>query len=253
MEVEGNAEEKTATSEEPVKPTPVASTANLLPTLLPPLLALILPVPLSFPPLPPSGSSAAPLEDLPKSHPPTTSALSSTHTGALECLNNVLLPLALGAADGTRSAAAGDATAGKAVWDGIWAALALVGVEGVGIAGQEKRMEMWDVAVGVLWGVGGIWKGSIVSISPSFFFKLKLYPMLIFRCLFYQVPDEEQVKVLIQLCETSKDAQLRVKCIGALECLAQCRESISANNVCALSTAIPRLSPHSSFLQLPFR
>ena len=151
-----------AESEEPAK-----VTVNLLPTLLPPLLSLIRPVSQSFPPL--LGSvSAVPLEEQPKSHPPTSSALSAIHTGALECLNNIFLALALGGSESTTAKTAstqisGDVSAGKGVWDGVWAALAIVGVEGLDVPGQEKRMEMWDVAVGVLWGVGGIWKGSIVS------------------------------------------------------------------------------------------
>ncbi|KLO07006.1 ARM repeat-containing protein [Schizopora paradoxa] len=192
--------------------TPAVPDSNtaLLPSILPPLLTLIQPTPLSFPPLP--STSAAPLEEQPKTHAPTTSALASVHISALECLNNIFLSLGVagraGKGGGTNAnlEVAKDVDAGKRVWDGVWAALALVGLEGVGVAGQERRKEMWEIAVGVLWGVGGIWKGSIV-------------------------PNEEQVKVLIQLCDSTSEGQLRVKAIGALECLAQHQPSIEANKV----------------------
>jgi hypothetical protein len=37
--------------------------------------------------------------------------------------------------------------------------------------------------------------------------------------------------MLMQLCDNSKDDAMRVKCIGALECLAQCPEAVDANRV----------------------
>jgi hypothetical protein len=44
----------------------------------------------------------------------------------------------------------------------VWAALESVGTE---IArGQERKQEMWEIGVGVLWGVGNIWKGNLVSL-----------------------------------------------------------------------------------------
>lgn len=117
-----------------------------LPSLVPPLLNLIQPTSLSFPPL------AAP-----SVHPPTTSALSSIHIAALECLNNIFLSLAIS----DSSQAAADREAGESVWNALWQALEVVGTE-TGL-GQERRTEFWTMAVGVLWGVGGVWKGIIVS------------------------------------------------------------------------------------------
>lgn len=121
-------------------------TTSLLPSLVPPLLALIYPTSLSFPPL--AASSL---------HPPTTSALSAIHVSALECLNNIFLSLSTTSAPGI----AADIHGGLKIWNDIWSALAVVGTEG-GL-GQERRQEVWEVAVGVLWGVGSIWKGSLVS------------------------------------------------------------------------------------------
>jgi hypothetical protein len=36
----------------------------------------------------------------------------------------------------------------------------------------------------------------------------------------------------MDLCDNAKDDVLRVKCIGALECLAQRPEAVDANRVC---------------------
>jgi len=152
-----------------------------------PLLGLIHPTPLSFPP-------AAGLS----SHPPTTSAISAIHIGALECLNNIFLSLSTS----PDSVVASDKESGRKIWDSLWSALALVGV-GSG-PGQERKQEMWEVAIGVLWGVGNVWKGTLM-------------------------PNMEQIKILVQLCDASADPRIRVKCIGTLECLAQYPESIEAN------------------------
>ncbi|KAG5647684.1 hypothetical protein DXG03_008407 [Asterophora parasitica] len=170
-------------------PTNAAST-SFLPTLVEPLLALVHPTSLSFPPL------AAP-----SPHPPTTSALSAIHISALECLNNLFLSLATN----PNPSVSADHAAGRKVWDVLWAALAAVGTETTGL-GQERRQEIWNIAVGVLWGVGNVWKGSLV-------------------------PSEEQVKVLIQLCDVTSDEAIQVKCIGTLECLAQHPQSIDGNKL----------------------
>ncbi|KAF8346997.1 armadillo-type protein [Amanita rubescens] len=164
--------------------------ASSIPTsLVSPLLSLLQPTALSFPPL------AAP-----SIHPPTTSALSAIHVSALECLNNLFLSLATS----QKPSASSDKEAGLTVWNDVWSALKLVGTE-TG-PGQERRQEMWEVAIGVLWGVGNVWKGLIE-------------------------PVEEQVRLLIQLCNGSTDSMLRVKCIGTLECLAQFPNSIDGNRV----------------------
>jgi hypothetical protein len=134
---------------DPSTPSTTASATALLPTLVQPLLALIHPTPLSFPP--PVGQSP---------HPPITSVLSSIHVCALECLNNILLSLAT---TPNRPISA-DKESGRKVWEDVWAALSVVGTTG-GL-GQERRQDMWDIAVGVLWGIGEVWKGTLVSNCP---------------------------------------------------------------------------------------
>ncbi|KAG1810178.1 ARM repeat-containing protein [Suillus plorans] len=168
------------------------TTASHLPALVEPLITLIQPVRLSFPPA--AGQS---------SHPPTTSVLSAIHVSALECLNNIFLSLSASPSSGLAAAS----TSGKQIWDGVWAALGSVGTEIT--RGQERKQEMWEIGVGVLWGVGNIWKGSLV-------------------------PNEDQIQLLIQLCNSSTDPAIRVKCIGTLECLAQHPQSIDANRVIAM-------------------
>jgi len=133
-------------------------------------------------------------------HPPTTSAISAIHVGALECLNNIFLSLSTS----QNPAIASDKDSGCKVWAELWSALGAVGTQSG--PGQERKQEIWDVAVGVLWGVGIVWKGTLV-------------------------PQEEQIKVLIQLCDASSDLKVRVKCIGTLECLAQHPESIQTNAI----------------------
>lgn len=167
-----------------------SSTNSSLPALVHPLLHLIHPTLLSFPP----AGNLSP-------HPPTTSAISAIHISALECLNNIFLSLSTS----PNSVVASDKGSGCQIWDEIWSALALVGRD-VG-PGQERKQEIWDVSVGVLWGVGNIWKGSLV-------------------------PNMEQIRILVQLCDASPDPIMRVKCIGTLECLAQHPKSIEANLVC---------------------
>ena len=122
---------------------PTPSAPSFLPTLLEPLLALIQPIELSFP--------------APSPHAPTTSALTAIHIAAFECLSNAFLALA--AAPGS---AASDVHAGQRVWSTIWAALAGAG-NPLESAPGSSRAAVWDVAVGVLWGVGTVWTGKIVG------------------------------------------------------------------------------------------
>lgn len=175
------------------------SNTSFLPALVLPLLSLVQPTSLSFPPL------AAP-----SSHPPTTSALSAVHVSALECLNNIFLSLA----NSPISNISKDVESGAAVWNSLWTALSLVGTQ-TGL-GQERRQQMWEVAVGVLWGVGNVWKGLLE-------------------------PNDEQIKLLMQLSDSTSDPTLKVKCIGTLECLAQYPTSIPHNQVIAnyLLSALP--------------
>ncbi|KAF8910080.1 armadillo-type protein [Gymnopilus junonius] len=171
------------------KASPASSSPPFLTTLIAPLLALVQPTALSFPPL-----------ASPSIHPPTTSALSAVHICALECLNNIFLSLTT-APDASIFA---DVNSGLTVWNGIWSALGLVGTQ-TGL-GQERRQEMWDVSVGVLWGIGRIWKDTLPSSS-------------------------EQINVLIQLYNATADPRLKVKCIGTLECIAQNPSAIEANKI----------------------
>lgn len=177
---------------------------SYLSTLVTPLLSLIHPTSLSFPPL--SAQSI---------HPPTTSALSAIHIAALDCLSNVFLSFATA----QNSSVLVDLNSGLTVWNGIWSALRLVGTE-TG-PGQERRQEFWDVSIGVLWGVGRVWKGCLVSCARSFGTELILF----------EIPDEENINVLIQLCNATSDSRLRVKCLGTLECLAQTPTAIESNRV----------------------
>ncbi|KAK7695114.1 hypothetical protein QCA50_002304 [Cerrena zonata] len=188
------------------KPSP---SRKLLPDLVAPLLPLIQPTPLSFPPL---TGGASP-------HPPTTSALSSIHICAMECLNNIFWSLAAPALSrNQRPSADADREGGVKVWDSIWHALSTVGVEFNGL-GQERRREFWYLSVGVLWGVGIVWKGLLV-------------------------PNDEQIRVLIGLYESTPDPAVKVKCIGTLECLAHHPESIDANRV--ISTFFLSLLPRAN-------
>lgn len=129
----------------PVEPndshTPTAP--SFLPTLLEPLLVLIQPTELSFP--------------APSPHAPTTSALGAIHAAAFECLSNAFFALA--AAPGS---AASDVHVGQRVWSTVWNALAGAG-NPLQSAPGSARAAVWDVAVGVLWGVGAVWTGKIAS------------------------------------------------------------------------------------------
>lgn len=175
---------------------PQKSAPSALPSIVEPLLALIHPAPLSFPP---TAGAASP-------HPPTTSALSAIHICALECMNNVFLSLATPARLQSQGFASdADREAGPKIWERVWRALEAVGTNVDG-PGQERRRDMWQIAVGVLWGVSLLWKGTLI-------------------------PQEAQVHVLIQLCTAASDASVKVKCVGTLECLAQHPEAIDGNRM----------------------
>ncbi len=129
------------------------ATSAALPSLVAPLLSLIQPTPLSFPPI--SGGLSP--------HPPTTSVLSAIHIRALECLNNVFLSLASPARSQNQNVDRGvQKDSGVKIWEEVWKALSAVGTEVEG-PGQESRRDMWQVAVGVLWGIAVVWKGLLVS------------------------------------------------------------------------------------------
>jgi hypothetical protein len=175
-------------------------------TLVRDLLPLIQPTPLSFPPL---GQTSI--------HPPTTAVLSAIHIRALEVLNNIFIP----SDDSVARALVMDRASGVQIWQDIWRALSAVGIQFE--PGQERRREMWETSVGVLWGVGNIWKATLVCGPKS--------TCLLTMLMHFQTASEEQVKFLMQLCDASLDPISRVKCIGTLECLAQNEDSIDANKV----------------------
>ncbi|KAF8506519.1 ARM repeat-containing protein [Russula emetica] len=159
----------------------------------------------------------------PSPHAPTTSALSAIHIAAFECLSNAFLALA--AAPGS---AASDVHAGQRVWSTVWAALAGAG-NPLESAPGSTRAAVWDVAVGVLWGVGAVWTGKIA-------------------------PEEAQVQMLIALCDARMDDAVRVKCIGALSALAQHADpaSLDANRVIAsylLDLLVPGRTGTETMLQ----
>lgn len=169
-------------------PATQTSTASL-PALVQPLMTLIHPTLLSFSPA--NGLSPS---------PPITSALGAIHLGAFECLNNIFLSLSTS----SNAAVASDGASGRKMWNEVWAALSAIGTQSG--PGQERKQEIWQVAIGVLWGIGIIWKGTLI-------------------------PQEDQLASLLQLCEATSDPQVKVKCIGTMECLAQHPESIAANAV----------------------
>ena len=209
------------TTQQPAPSEPASPGSSFLPTLLEPLLTLIQPTPLSFSP-----------PNAPSPHPPTTSVLSAIHIAALECLNNAFLALAANPSP----AIVADVAAGKKIWDEVWKALGAIGTEG-GL-GQEKRMEMWEIAVGVLWGVGIVWSGRMVrfTLPPDVVSLGRTHKLM-------QTPEEDRVKVLMQLCDSRADDAVRVKCIGTLESLAQHPESVDANRVCFMSPLLLRSDP----------
>ena len=140
--------------DDPIAPTepnvPTPTNISLLPVLTNPLLTLARPTPLSF--TPPSTQAI---------HPPTTSALGTIHIRALECLNNLFLSINPDSLPPTAK------TAAVAVWNDLWVVLGSVGKQSEWMMGlgQERRKEMWDIALGVLWGLARIGKGELVCTS----------------------------------------------------------------------------------------
>jgi hypothetical protein len=140
---------------------PRTSKNNLLLTLTRPLIKLVHPTPLSFPP--------GPLE--PSPHPPTTSALSTIHIRALECLNNLFLAVEEAHSDES-TISAEDREDVKVLWNELWRILAAVGKavkDGKVVAsrGLEKKLEMWEISLGVLWGIARIGRGRLVGVTSS--------------------------------------------------------------------------------------
>ncbi|KAF8336322.1 ARM repeat-containing protein [Cantharellus anzutake] len=173
-----------------------AGTPITLLSLSTPLLALIAPTPLSFPP-----------PSLPSLHPPTTSVLSAIHIVALECLNNLFVKVQGQGEESVKKGAEG-------VWNAVWGSLGDVNGPGrpgltfgnPAVLGTEKRGEAWLVAVGALWGLARVCRGTLV-------------------------PNAEQVQILMELCDIVTEEKAKVQCIGTLGCIAQNPGSIEANKV----------------------
>lgn len=64
--------------------------------------------------------------------------------------------------------------------------------------------------------------------------------LIFFFSFISQLPNEEQVKILMALCDHAKDDKIQVQCIGTLGCLAQCQ------NPSAIDANLVRLS-HAAF------
>lgn len=176
--------------------TNAALASNVFPNLISTLLSLIEPTLLSFPP--PSGPSL---------HPPTTSALSSIHSCAFDCLNNIILSLAASPHSGITS----DTAYGKRLWHAIWSSLERIGDPT--ITSGSTRQRSWETGIGVLWGISVIYKGLII-------------------------PEEQHVQLLMKITDaTWSDDAVKVKCLGTLECLAQHQESVNANQTIAIYIA----------------
>ncbi|CAG8581852.1 15378_t:CDS:2 [Acaulospora colombiana] len=161
---------------------------DLVSSIVPPCLAYIQPTPFSYPP-----------SFQPSPHPPTTSALQAIHIAALECLNNACLSIAqqdLHSSNATNQTFAGLM---KAVWDEVWKMLAILGVpEASGLsAGPRQKLDVWNISLGVLWSVARIRRGDADL-----------------------VPEEEKVRVLVEMCRSSQEDDVKVMCLGILECLA---------------------------------
>ncbi|KAH7104899.1 ARM repeat-containing protein [Auriculariales sp. MPI-PUGE-AT-0066] len=115
-------------------------------SLVPTLLTLAQPTPLSFPPQ--ISSTAATVV-----HPPITSVLGAIHVRALECVTNIFL---------SSSGKLEPAQSGQ-LWTGLWTVLGAVGkFESSFPPGQERRAEIWDAASGALWGIAKAGLGVIV-------------------------------------------------------------------------------------------
>lgn len=188
MSGEEDADAKMATDE---IPTAFQSNLSRFAFLIPPLLSLIEPTHLSFPP-----------PGFPSIHPPTTSALGAIHLCALESLNNLFLSLATSC----RSLTDAEKVQGATIWGSLWAALEKVGEPRVTKSTKEQKA-FWETAIGVLWGISTVFKGVIVPEEGQVQLLMSLSDMY-----------------------TGND-QMKVKFVGTLECLAQHPHSINANRV----------------------
>ncbi|CAE6367824.1 unnamed protein product [Rhizoctonia solani] len=171
---------------------------KLLTTLTPLLLSLSTPTSMSFPP-----SSATATITTEPTHLPTTSALTSVHISALECLSNLLLSFPTSDTGPINPATAEVAVA---AWPRAWATLtASINAPST----TDRRMELSVAALGVLWGLARLARGVLA-------------------------PQKEQVELLIQVADSIQaDEQVQVKCVGILGSLAQNTREIEMNKAIA--------------------
>lgn len=182
----------------------------LLRTLTPLLLALSTPTSMSFPTSstatfsPSTSGTQQSLE-----HPPTTSALAAIHQCALECLSNLLLsfpapeiapvnPLVLGLT--------------VAAWPQAWSALGplLGSLIPTASASAIPASDVSTAALGVLWGLARLARGSLVT-------------------------TREQIEFLVQIADApSAEEHVQVRCVGILGSLAQNPSEVGANKVSPL-------------------
>ncbi|KAG8799806.1 hypothetical protein FRC16_004319 [Serendipita sp. 398] len=199
-------EEDTATTNDPSSNATgeiakATKSIDLLSSIVPSCLRFIQPTGLSYPP-----------SFQPSPHPPITSALCGVHIAALECLNNICLSIAELGRDSSNIRSDTSTQIIIEVWTSVWGMLATLGppdTSGIG-SGPQQRMQVWNVSLSVLWAVARILKG-----DPNI------------------VPDEDKVKVLMEIGNGTKDEELIVMCLGILECMAvnPSPTSVPANKV----------------------
>jgi len=97
-----------------------------------------------------------------------------------------------------------DREAATFVWEELWNILYDVGYRSE--KGQEQRFEMWVAATGALWGVARVCKTRLVA-------------------------QDSQIRSLIEFYGKISDDDVRVKCIGTLESLAQTPYAIEQNQL----------------------
>jgi hypothetical protein len=183
-------EQDSPANRDPTEPTS-AKSVDLIGTVIPACLSLIQPTLLSYPP----AFQSSP-------HPPTTSALGAVHIAALECLNNICLSIAqLGISSSLYQSSLQQF---NNVWVSVWQMLASLGLPEAGLgSGPEQKRQVWSLSLGLLW--------AVARIGVDEEQKLDL------------IPEEEKVKVLIDICEQANDPEVSVKTVGILERLAMHR------------------------------
>lgn len=182
----------------------------LLRTLTPLLLALSTPTSMSFP-VPPTTALSPNTSGTQQSlaHPPTTSALAAVHQCALECLSNLLLSFP---APETAPINPAVLELTVAAWPQAWSALGplLVSSTPTSSAGAAPASDVSTAALGVLWGLARLARGSLV-------------------------PTREHIELLVQIADApSAEEHVQVRCVGVLGSLAQNPNEVETNKVSLL-------------------